>query len=232
MNISHRNFRLVPTPALIFFSSAAGWEWANSKLPNSFLKQAQVIGPDSMPLQRCEVHSQLICSCLLPRNLSGIRQLMTIKYLLCCQRMKPEVIDVFHTCWLFDKWWEFPQHFKEWRFSAQCLLILQNSHSPIQGCQAMRKYLLWVLQIEAHNAAEPPSLARQCRDNQLREHVPEMLWMASVTATTIAKEATLSGPKTFWTKAESNLSLWRKVAATSSGLGRGRKLFSVVVTVW
>lgn len=69
-------------------------------------------------------------------------------------------------CWLFDKWWEFPQHFKEWRFSAQYLLILQNSHSSIQGCQAMRRYLLCVLQIEAHNAGEPPSLARQCRDNQ------------------------------------------------------------------
>lgn len=104
MNVLHSNFRAVPIPALIFllflfffFFQCHGWlaiSWI--KAAKSISQTAQVTqtktGPASMQLQGCEVCMLPIRSGLLPGNLPGIRQLMTIKYLSYCQSIKQGLI--------------------------------------------------------------------------------------------------------------------------------------------
>lgn len=160
------------TDFFIFFPSVmADWPWAGPKLPNLFPKQAWVTqagtGPASTQLQVCEVCALPIRSGLLPGNVPGIRQLMTIKYLSYCQSIKQWLTDDFYSraqhCRLFgNEWGSFLSTSRNGASQSSVFLFIKSpihlheAAKPWEGiCHASCR-----LEREAHHAGKPPSLLR------------------------------------------------------------------------
>lgn len=127
---------------------------------------------------------------------------MTIKYLSYCQRTKPELIDVFYSgtqhCVRLISNESFPNASRNGASQPSVFLFFKI---PIHLHKVTKPQediccVFYKLEREAHHAGEPPSLARQCRNNQVWEQAPEILWLASVTSTSIGGEWTVLGLKT------------------------------------